>query len=68
MCPTESPAPLPPKIKKTTVRFVGYMTDELFLMAFSYRNLNCTHSLLTGTIIEKTNSQIARIEVLERGP
>ena len=68
MCPTESPAPLPPKIKKTTVRFVGYMTDELFLMAFSYRNPNYTHLLLTGTIIEKTNSQIARIEVLERGP
>ena len=44
------------------------MTDELFLMAFSYRNPNCMHLLLTGTIIEKTDSQIARIEVLERGP
>ena len=56
MCTTESPAPL------------GYMTDELFLMAFSYRNPTCTHLLLTITIIEKTDSQIARIEVLERGP
>ena len=66
MCTTESPAP--PAPKKLTLPFVGYMTDELFLMAFSYRNPNCTHLLLTGTIIEKTDSQIARIEVLERGP